>query len=199
MTPDYDVTTFETWRLKAEEDFTAASILVEHGGPAATICFLCQQVAEKYLKGYLLLRRQRSHRGHDRSVTSARFRAGPGANALTRRICLPHTATVHKVHTPPARWVTTKENQVGGRIGPRRRELRAAQRMAISARIGRPSRVPQLTPAPLAITSPSSTARPGEKCWPASMRIPRRNIERPAISPLRRSWHPITGRNDNAR
>jgi len=22
MTPDYDVTTFETWRLKAEEDFT---------------------------------------------------------------------------------------------------------------------------------------------------------------------------------
>jgi hypothetical protein len=46
MTPDYDVTTFETWRLKAEEDFTAASILAEHGGPAATICFLCQQVAE---------------------------------------------------------------------------------------------------------------------------------------------------------
>jgi hypothetical protein len=27
MTPDYDVTTFETWRLKAEEDFTAVSIL----------------------------------------------------------------------------------------------------------------------------------------------------------------------------
>jgi HEPN domain-containing protein len=51
MTPDYDVTTFETWRLKAEEDFTAASILAEHGGPAATICFLCQQVAEKYLVG----------------------------------------------------------------------------------------------------------------------------------------------------
>jgi hypothetical protein len=23
MTPDYDVTTFETWRLKAEEDFRA--------------------------------------------------------------------------------------------------------------------------------------------------------------------------------
>jgi HEPN domain-containing protein len=49
MTPDYDVTTFETWRLKAEEDFTAASILAGHGGPAATICFLCRQVAEKYL------------------------------------------------------------------------------------------------------------------------------------------------------
>jgi HEPN domain-containing protein len=64
MTPDYDVTTFETWRLKAEEDFTAASILAEHGGPAATICFLCQQVAEKYLKGYLLLRRQPPKRIH---------------------------------------------------------------------------------------------------------------------------------------
>src|ERR1019366_6966231 len=53
MTPDCDVATFETWRLKAEEDFSAASILAEHGGPAATICFLCQQVAEEYLKGYL--------------------------------------------------------------------------------------------------------------------------------------------------
>ena len=68
MTPDYDVTTFETWRLKAEEDFTAASILVEHGGPAATICFLCQQVAEKYLKGYLLLRRQPPKRIHHLDV-----------------------------------------------------------------------------------------------------------------------------------
>jgi len=29
MTPDYDAITFETWRLKGEEDFTAASILAE--------------------------------------------------------------------------------------------------------------------------------------------------------------------------
>ena len=55
MTPDYDVVTFETWRQKADEDFSAASILAEHRGPAATRCFPCQQVAEKYLKGYLLL------------------------------------------------------------------------------------------------------------------------------------------------
>jgi alkylation response protein AidB-like acyl-CoA dehydrogenase len=41
MTPDDDVKTFETWRLKAEEDFLAASIPAEHGGPAATVCFLC--------------------------------------------------------------------------------------------------------------------------------------------------------------
>ena len=43
MTPDYDVTTFDTWRLKAEEDLTAASILAEHGGPAATICFFASK------------------------------------------------------------------------------------------------------------------------------------------------------------
>ena len=47
MTPDYDVVTFETWRQKADEDFSAASILAEHRGPAATRCFPCRQVAEK--------------------------------------------------------------------------------------------------------------------------------------------------------
>src|ERR1019366_9432660 len=72
-------------------------------------------------------------------------------------------------------------------------------RIATSVRIGRPSRVPQLTPAPLARTFPSSTARPGEKCYPASMRIPRTNIERPADSPLRRSRNPITGKRESAR
>ena len=68
MTSDYDGTTFETWRVKAEEDFTAASILAEHGGPAATICFLCQQVSEKYLKGYLLFCRQPPKRVHHLDV-----------------------------------------------------------------------------------------------------------------------------------
>jgi HEPN domain-containing protein len=68
MMPDYDETTFETWRLKAEEDLTAAAILAENAGPAATICFLCQQVAEKYLKGFLLLRRQPPKRIHHLDV-----------------------------------------------------------------------------------------------------------------------------------
>jgi len=36
-------------------------------------------------------------------------------------------------------------------------------RTAISMRIGRPSKVPQLTPAPFAITSENSTERPTEK------------------------------------
>jgi hypothetical protein len=40
MSPDTDAPAFEAWRLKAEEDFAAASILADHGGPPATICFL---------------------------------------------------------------------------------------------------------------------------------------------------------------
>ena len=89
--------------------------------------------------------------------------------------------------------------QIVGEARPRRRELRAAQRMAIRARIGKPNRAPQRTPAQLAITSPNSTARPGEKCWPSSRRTPRTNIERPATIPGRLSRNPITGRNDRAR
>ena len=58
----------------------------------------------------------------------------------------------------------SREFQIVRGTGLRSAELRAAQRRAIAARIGRPSRAPQLTPAPLARTSPSSTARPGEKC-----------------------------------
>jgi hypothetical protein len=77
----------------------------------------------------------------------------------TERVC-----AFARADTPPVRWVTTKENQVGGSLGPRSRELRAPQRMAISVRIGSPSNMPQLTPTPFATTSPSSTARPGEKC-----------------------------------
>jgi HEPN domain-containing protein len=68
MTPDDDGTTFETWRLKARRNFIAASFLAEHGGPAATICFVCQQVSEKYLKGYLLFRRQPPKRIHQLDV-----------------------------------------------------------------------------------------------------------------------------------
>jgi len=52
---------------------------------------------------------------------------------------------------------------------------------------------------PLARTSPSSTARPGEKCWPASSRTPSTNIERPATIPRRRSRNPITGKTDSTR
>ena len=63
-----DFATFEAWHLKAEEDFHAASILTDHHGPAATICFLCQQTAEKYLKGYILLNRRTPKRIHHLDV-----------------------------------------------------------------------------------------------------------------------------------
>src|ERR1035437_1843195 len=105
--------------------------------------------------------------------------------------------TLHLAHLRPDG--SQRGFQIAGEAKPRGRELRAAQRTAIRVRISRPSRAPQLTPAPLARTSPSSTARPGEKCWPASMRTPRRNMERLALSPCRRSWNPITGRNERAR
>jgi len=83
--------------------------------------------------------------------------------------------------------------------GARSRQYGRDYRRARQARMGRPRSVPQLTPAPLARTSPSSTARPGEKCWPPSRKVPRRNIERPAMIPRRRSRNPITGRNDSAK
>jgi HEPN domain-containing protein len=45
---------FEAWRLKSEEDYYSAQLLIANGGPPATICFLCQQTAEKLLKGFAL-------------------------------------------------------------------------------------------------------------------------------------------------
>jgi HEPN domain-containing protein len=68
VTPNYDGATFDAWRVKAEEDLTAGQILAEHNGPAATICFLSQQVAEKYLKGYLMFHRQPLQRIHQLDV-----------------------------------------------------------------------------------------------------------------------------------
>jgi HEPN domain-containing protein len=64
MKPNGDTVTFDLWRLKGDEDFASAMILSAHGGPSATICFLCQQMAEKYLKGYLLLRGRPLRRIH---------------------------------------------------------------------------------------------------------------------------------------
>ncbi len=46
---------FAAWRRKAEEDYASAALLLEYSGPPATTCFLSHQVAEKYLKAYLVL------------------------------------------------------------------------------------------------------------------------------------------------
>jgi len=42
------------WFAKADTDFKSAYLLAELPGPPETICFLAQQGAEKYLKGYLV-------------------------------------------------------------------------------------------------------------------------------------------------
>lgn len=43
------------WFLKAQDDeLSAKDILEDRQGAASTVCFLCQQSAEKYLKGYLV-------------------------------------------------------------------------------------------------------------------------------------------------
>ena len=45
----------EEWFLKAEDDLLSAKdILNDKEGAASTVCFLSQQIAEKYLKGYLV-------------------------------------------------------------------------------------------------------------------------------------------------
>jgi HEPN domain-containing protein len=42
------------WFAKADTDLKSARMLVGLSGPPETICFLAQQGAEKYLKGYLV-------------------------------------------------------------------------------------------------------------------------------------------------
>jgi HEPN domain-containing protein len=42
------------WFAKADTDLKSAQMLIGLSGPTETICFLAQQGAEKYLKGYLV-------------------------------------------------------------------------------------------------------------------------------------------------
>ncbi len=41
------------WFSKAENDLACVRVLLNSGGPYDIACFHCQQVAEKYLKGFL--------------------------------------------------------------------------------------------------------------------------------------------------
>ena len=42
------------WLNRANHDISDANLLFRDGGYADTVCFLCHQAVEKYLKGYLL-------------------------------------------------------------------------------------------------------------------------------------------------
>ncbi len=53
------------WFAKADTDFRSAQMLADISGPPETICFLAQQGAEKYLKGYLVSRGVIFRRVHD--------------------------------------------------------------------------------------------------------------------------------------
>jgi HEPN domain-containing protein len=53
------------WFTKAETDFESARLLVSLSGPPETICFLAQQGAEKYLKGYLVWHNVTFRKVHD--------------------------------------------------------------------------------------------------------------------------------------
>lgn len=45
---------FKEWLKKAQDDELSASVLIKEGGSPNTICFLSQQMAEKYLKAFLV-------------------------------------------------------------------------------------------------------------------------------------------------
>lgn len=53
------------WILKAQDDWRSAEILLKEDGSPNTICFLCQQTAEKYLKGYLVFEGKEFPKIHD--------------------------------------------------------------------------------------------------------------------------------------
>lgn len=60
------------WLSVSEEDFSAATFLLE-GKPDASsvICFLCQQASEKILKGYLCVNGREIPRTHDLKMLCA--------------------------------------------------------------------------------------------------------------------------------
>ncbi len=54
------------WFLKAKDDeLSAKDILKDQKGAASTVCFLSQQMAEKYLKGYLVFKNKEFPKIHD--------------------------------------------------------------------------------------------------------------------------------------
>ncbi|MCK4351885.1 HEPN domain-containing protein [candidate division WOR-3 bacterium] len=54
------------WFKKAENDLRAAEHLITIDNPPTdTVCFHCEQCAEKYLKGYLTLKEVEFEKSHD--------------------------------------------------------------------------------------------------------------------------------------
>lgn len=53
------------WFEKAKDDELSIQALIKEEGPPSTICFLAQQIAEKYLKGLLVLHDKDFPKVHD--------------------------------------------------------------------------------------------------------------------------------------
>jgi len=56
---------YEEWFRKAQDDEQSIRALMKEKGPPSTICFLSQQMAEKYLKGFLIFHRKDFLKIHD--------------------------------------------------------------------------------------------------------------------------------------
>ena len=53
------------WFSKAGDDYKSAKVVLEEGGYYGTTCFLSQQIAEKYLKGFLVFHNKKFQKIHD--------------------------------------------------------------------------------------------------------------------------------------
>ncbi|MEK7528677.1 MAG: HEPN domain-containing protein [Patescibacteria group bacterium] len=56
---------YKAWFLKAEEDELSARAILDELGHPSTVCFLSQQIAEKYLKGFLVFHSRNFQKVHD--------------------------------------------------------------------------------------------------------------------------------------
>ena len=68
MDKKYDSISGE-WFLKGDNDIKNAQILFDHGGSNEGVCFLAQQGAEKYLKGFLVFNNRIYRLTHDLYTT----------------------------------------------------------------------------------------------------------------------------------
>jgi len=96
------------WRAKARSDWTAVEILISSERcPAETVCFHCQQFAEKLLKGFLTLHAIEAPKTHDlRRLIQL---AEPFAPELSRLSEASDTLTVYGVETRyPGDWLQTE-------------------------------------------------------------------------------------------
>jgi HEPN domain-containing protein len=55
----------EEWFKKARDDYKSAKVVLDEGGYYGTTCFLAQQIAEKYLKGFLVYSGGKLQKVHD--------------------------------------------------------------------------------------------------------------------------------------